>query len=274
MQPSRTGPFPYIPINKRPPLKWSNGAYIAVWVVLNVECFALNEKITPQSHGIPDVPTFARREYGARVGVWRQMEVLERLGIRATVALNSEVCDVYPDIVEEGAKLGWEFIGHSESNTRPQFGMPPNEERRVIFDTRDRIEEATGVRPVGWLGAALQETWNTLDFLAEAGFRYVGDWVNDDQPYLMDIGNPRLVSVPYDREGDKRTIEAGYYTTDAFEARIRRQFDVLYREGKTSGRVMAISLHPYITGEPHRIDALESALSYISNHEQIGRAHV
>ena len=71
------------------------------------------------------------------------------------------------------------------------------QERDAVRATIDRIEMASGKRPVGWLGAGLAETWNTLDYLAEAGIRYVCDWVNDDQPYLFDIGNPPLVSLPY-----------------------------------------------------------------------------
>ena len=75
--------------------------------------------------------------------------------------------------------------------------MDAAEERDAVRATIDRIEAASGNRPVGWLGAGPAETWNTLDYLAEAGIRYVCDWVNDDQPYLFEIGNPPLVSLPY-----------------------------------------------------------------------------
>jgi hypothetical protein len=50
---------------------------------------------------------------------------------------------------------------------------------------------ASGRWPVGWLGAGLVETWNTDDYLAEAGIRYVSDRVNDDQPHLFKIGRAR-----------------------------------------------------------------------------------
>ena len=53
---------------------------------------------------------------------------------------------------------------------------------------------------------------------------------------------------------------------------ICRQFDVLYREGAESGRVMAIALHPYLTGVPHRIDAFAAALGYICNHQRVWKA--
>src|SRR5580658_7904606 len=126
MKPSRYGPFPYSPIIYRAPLKWPNGAHVALWVIPNIEFFALDEKVPPGSGGtgvpVPDVPTWSSRDYGNRVGVFRLMEVLDRYGIRATVALNSEVCAEHPAIIEEGNRLRWEWMGHCESNTPSQRG--------------------------------------------------------------------------------------------------------------------------------------------------------
>jgi hypothetical protein len=117
-----------------------------------------------------------------------------------------------------------------------------------------RIAEMTGRKPVGWLGAGLAETWHTLDFLAEEGCLYIADWVNDDQPYWMDIGGERLVLIPYSYEiNDAPHFQYRNGTIDEFEKMIRRQFDTLYAEGAQSGRVMAICLHPYLIGVPHRI---------------------
>jgi len=272
MDPRRTGPFPYSPIIARSPLTWPGGARLALWVIPNVEVFALDERL-PGAGKIPDVPMWAIRDYGARVGIWRLMEVLSRHGIRGTAALNSEVCDAYPQIVEEAQRLGWEFMGHNESNTRRLNEIAPDEERGAIQRALARIEKATGKRPHGWLGSGLQETWNTLDALVEAGCRYVADWVNDDQPYLMEVNGRPLVSIPYSYEiNDKPAFETLHRTADEFETMIRRQFDVLYREGAHSGRVMAICLHPYIIGVPHRIGALEAALGYITGHEGVWRA--
>jgi allantoinase len=133
--------------------------------------------------------------------------------------------------------------------------------------TIDRIEAASGKRPVGWLGAGLAETWNTLDYLAEAGTRYVCDWVNDDQPYLFEIGNPPLVSLPYSvQTNDVPAYFEMKASVPEFEAILRRQFDTLYREGDTIPRVMAIVVHPFVTGQPHRIGALDAALEYICSH--------
>ena len=270
MEPRKYGPFPYIPINRRPKITWPGGAHVAVWVSPNFEAFALDEKMPVGKGKIPDVMYWSLRDYGARVGVFRVMDVLSERGIRASVMLNSEVCDVYPEIIEDALKLDWEFLGHNESNTRPLNDIPPDDEKRVIHDSLARIEKATGKKPRGWLGSGVQETWNTLDYLADEGLRYVCDWVNDDQPYMIDAGGRQMVSLPYSMEiNDRPAFDRYYRSSDEFELMIRRQFDVLYREGAESGRVMSISVHPFIIGVPHRIWALESGLDYIASHDGV-----
>jgi allantoinase len=278
MKPARYGPFPYSPIIHRPPLHWPNGAHVALWVIPNIEFFALDEKVPPGSGGsgvpVPDVPTWSARDYGNRVGVFRLMEVLDRHGIRATVALNSELCAEHPAIIDEGNKRQWEWMGHCESNTRRLNAALPGDERHIVKNALSTIERATGARPRGWLGAGLQETWDTLDLLAGEGCDYVCDWTNDDQPYLMSLDDGRtLVSVPYSHEiNDKPAFERLNRTADEFRDMICRQFDVLYREGAQSGRVMAIAIHPYLTGVPYRIDAFDAALRYISGHGRVWKA--
>lgn len=272
MQPSRTGPFKFTPINRRPKLAWPNGARVALWIIPNIETFPLNEPVPSGIGKVPDVYSWSVREYGARVGIFRLMEVMERHGMKGTVALNSEVCDDHPQIIEDAKKLGWEFMGHNQSNARYLFQYGPEEERKVVLDTFNRIEKATGARPKGWLSSGLSETWNTLDYLVEAGASYVCDWVADDQPFAMSIGGKRLVSVPYSAEiNDLPAMLRNFKTAEEFDVMIRRQFDVLYAEGLQSGRVMAIALHPFIIGVPHRIGALDSALKYILAHDGVWR---
>ena len=280
MKPSPYGPFPFSPINRRPKYSLPGGARVALWVVTNIEFFALDKPMPGESNERPKgtdptpmVRHWAQRDYGNRVGVFRLMDTLSAHGIRSTVALNSDVCDHHPQIIEDCVKLGWEMMGHCRANTERLTEVPLNEERGVIRHSLDRIGRATGKRPVGWLGAGLQETWNTLDHLADEGCIYVADWVNDDQPYMMDVGGKPLVSIPYSYElNDTSAIVRSKYTPGEFERMIRDQFDVLYREGAESGRVMAICLHPYITGQPHRIMALKRALEYIDRHPGVWKA--
>jgi peptidoglycan/xylan/chitin deacetylase (PgdA/CDA1 family) len=273
MDPRKYGPFPYVPIHQRPKITWPDGARLALWVVPNIEFFPLDEKVLFGTGIVPDVISWAPRDYGARIGIFRMMEVMSKYDVRATVALNSDVCDAYPQIIEEAGKLDWEIMGHNMTNSRPLTQIDPATEAAVINATLDRIEQATGVRPRGWLSAALGETWHTLDHLVDAGVRYVCDWVNDDQPYLMDIGGKRLVSIPYSSEtNDFGPFVRHGHTPEQFADTIRRQFDVLYEEGADSGRVMAICLHPFLIGVPHRIRALDAALDYICGHDHVWKA--
>jgi allantoinase len=276
MQPRPYGPFPYSPIIRRPRLEWPNGAHVALWVIPNIEYFSLLER--PGGYGpggkIPDVVMWCERDYGNRVGVFRIMETLDRYGIRGTVALNSDLCAEHPEIIEEGEKRNWEWMGHNESNTRRLNEMAPGEEPKAIARTFAAIAKATGRRPVGWLSSGLQETWDTLDHLAAEGCEYVADWCNDDQPYVMTLdGGRSIVAMPYTQQlNDKSAIERRFNTADEFRQMICDQFDVLYREGAKSGRVMAIALHPYLIGVPHRIGALDKALRYICKHRKVWKA--
>src|SRR5206468_2708127 len=135
MQPQRSGPFPYVPINRRPRITWPNGARLALWVIPNVETFPLNEPVPGGTGLAPDVINWAPRDYGNRVGIFRMMEVMARHGVRGTVALNAEVCDDYPQIIEDARALDWEFMGHNQSNSRLLHLMAPEEERRVVLAT-------------------------------------------------------------------------------------------------------------------------------------------
>ncbi|MEX6509036.1 polysaccharide deacetylase family protein [Jiella sp. M17.18] len=277
MQPRTYGPFPYSPIIRRKPWTMPGNARVALWVIPNIEFFALDEQVPVAAGGggvTPDVPTWSARDYGNRVGIFRMMKVLDRFGVRGTVALNSDLCRHHPEILEEAAVRNWELMGHNESNTRRLNAVPPEAERGIIARTLATISDATGQRPTGWLGSGLQETWTTLENLEAEGVRYVCDWTNDDQPYWMSLANGRsIISVPYSQElNDKPAFERRHMTAAAFAETICRQFDVLWDEGAESGRVMAIALHPYLTGVPHRIRALEEALAYVCRHDGVWRA--
>src|SRR5262245_52609281 len=196
--------FPYSPIIDRPPLRWPNGARVAVWLIPNIEHFLFDRPATRNTDGSlglnPDVLNYSWRDFGVRVGIWRMMEVMEKYGVKGTVALNSDVCKHYPRIIEEGNKLGWEWMGHGRSNSEFINTQTLADERKIITEVVTTIREHAGKAPRGWLGPALSESYNTLDLLAEAGVEYVADWVNDEQPYPMKTKTKTMISLPYSIE--------------------------------------------------------------------------
>ena len=269
MEPQRYGPFPYRTARDLRELRWPNDARLALWVVPNIEFFPLNEPI-PGGRAVPDINAWSKRDYGNRIGVFRLMDVMAKFGIRGTVALNSDICTSHPQIISEAMRENWELMGHCETNSRALNSVGEDEEGGVIANVLATIERASGQRPRGWLGAGLQETWHTLEHLVDAGVHYVADWCNDDQPYMIYLGDKRLVSIPYSLEiNDRPAFERFHRSSAEFEQMIRDQFDVLYRESERTGKVMAIALHPFLIGMPHRIGALDRALEYICGHDEI-----
>jgi peptidoglycan/xylan/chitin deacetylase (PgdA/CDA1 family) len=264
------GRFAYSAIIDRPPVRWPNGARLALWVIPNIEHFQFDQTYGGTANTAPDLIGYAPRDYGNRVGVWRIMEAMDKHGIRGTAALNGAVCEFEPRIIEEGNKRGWEWMGHCMTNSRRLSGADEASERKIIADTVRTLREGTGKAPRGWLGAGLAETTRTPELLKEQGIDYVADWVNDDQPYRMRTAHGDLYSIPYSVEiNDRVAYDERKVTPPEFARMIREQFDCLYQEGETSARVMAICLHPWISGVPHRMPYLREALSYIDGHAEI-----
>jgi allantoinase len=266
--------FDYSPIARRPPWKLPRGARIAVWTIVNVEEWDI-EKAMPRQYltspqgvaTIPDVPNWAWHDYGMRVGFWRLLEALAKRRIRATTSINANVCEAYRPVAEAMRQAGWEFMGHGVVQGAMHL---VTDQRQAIRDSIKLLQDFTGKPPRGWLGPGLTETWETLDLLAEEGIEYVSDWVNDDQPYEIRTRAGTLVSVPYTLElNDIPMMVIQHHESRAWVDRCRDQFDRLYAEGARNPRVMAIAVHPYIHGVPHRIKYLEAVYDYVRKHKGV-----
>jgi len=266
--------YDYWPIIERPKLALPNGARLAFWIGLNIEHYEVDKPATSIFSGTamlqPDPLNFGWRDYAPRVGVWRMMDLLDKHGIRASVLLNADVCARYPQIIREGNKRNWAWLAHGKNNSVFQAGMPEDEERRYLTDVVNTIKEHTGKQPLGWLGPALTESYNTPQILADLGLGYILDWCNDDQPFPVKVQRGRMISVPYSIEiNDVSIFVAKSMTGDDFYQMVVDQFDQLYEEGAESGRVMALCLHPFIVNQPFRHRYLARALEYITKREKV-----
>ena len=261
--------LPYTAIVDRPKLALPGGARVAVWVIVNVEEWsderAMPRTVLPPPFGqplLPDLPNWAWHEYGMRVGFWRILEALKALEVPATLAINGSVCRSYPRVAKAAMDAGWEFMGHGYVQ-RPMHHV--EDQRKAIADTVSAIKKFTGKKPRGWESPGLTETYETIDYLAEAGIEYVADWVLDDQPVRIQTASGPIVSVPYTVEmNDIAMMVLQNHPSEEWLRRGIDHFDRLHMEGEKSARVMAISVHPYITGVPHRIGYLEKLYRYIS----------
>ncbi|GAA5178672.1 polysaccharide deacetylase family protein [Rugosimonospora acidiphila] len=258
--------FDYRPITQRPAIRWPGGARVAAYIGLNVEHFLLDRPSTSIWPGtadlVPDALNYGWRDYGARVGVWRTMDILDRHGIRASVLLNSMVAQRYPQIIEAGRSRDWAWLAHGKTNSILHTGMSLDDERHVLTEIVDTIADATGQRPRGWMGPGLTETLNTPALLAELGLSYVLDWTNDDQPYELNV--PGLMSVPYTLELNDLGLFGKGTTGPEFLQIVKDQYEQLHADSADSGRVMALALHPFVTGQPFRAKYLDQALAFLA----------
>ena len=262
-------------IFERKPFKWPGNKTLAVWIAPNIEVWHYDSPagtaVSPNvANRVPDVINYAWREYGMRVGLWRVADVLDAAGIKASVALNSAICETFPKAMEQMKKRGWEFMGHGTTNSENLAGLALEKEREVIQHVLKTIEQSTGKKVRGWLGTGLTQTYNTLDILAEEGVTYCGDWNSDDQPFPMKVKKGKMISIPYCMEiNDLPLFIRKNYTGEQYYKSLIDQFDTLYADSGKHSRVMGIPLHPMITGQPLRIKYLQQAIAYVKKHERV-----
>jgi allantoinase len=260
----------YSAITERPPLRLPGNARVAVWVIVNVEEWDATQPmprtvLTPPAGGSPspDVPNWAWHEYGNRVGFWRLLQIFDEFKLPAVLAINGSAIAAYPAIVQAALARHWEFIGHGFTQ-RSMQKVP--DEAFDIRRTREVIAAATGTPPRGWLGPGLTETWETPDLLAEAGYDYVCDWVLDDQPVWLRTRSQPILNIPYTQEcNDVAMMLIQHHKASEYSDRAIDQFEQIYADAESSARVMALVLHPYIMGAPHRTRYFRKVVEYISN---------
>ncbi len=254
-------------MHERQPVAWPGGKSVAVWVCVSLEWFPITPSDTPfrapghMQTPYPDYRHYTARDYGNRVGVYRLLDVLKHIGARASFATNSEITKRYPLLISDIVAAGHEIIAHStDMNGTIASGLPIDEERALIARSLDELEQATGMRPTGWLSIARSQSWNTAELLKAAGVTYCCDWVNDELPYRMTTG---LINLPLNHElSDRQIITTQQQSADSYAQSIGDAFDWLAGEAtRFGGRMLPLHITPYIMGLPYRIGAFERLLA-------------
>jgi len=263
------------PIINRPKLLLKNNKKIILWVIVNLEVW---DPDLPQPRNIlpppmnapmlPDLPNWSWHEYGMRVGFWRILKALQERQISSTLALNATVVDYYPETVEAAIKANWEPMGHGYIQ-RPMHKV--DNQFVDIKSAIDKIENFTKEEVIGWESPGLTETADTLDILSEHGIKYTANWPVDDLPQDLKVkSGKRMITLPYPIEiNDVVMTSVQVHKSDEIFTRGKLQFDRLYQEADENVKIMAISVHPYLTGVPHRISFFEQLLDYILKHQDV-----
>ncbi|MBA4791744.1 MAG: polysaccharide deacetylase family protein [Rhizobiales bacterium] len=264
----------YSAISQRPKLRLPGGARMAVWIIVNIEEWNPRETmprtvLTPPAGGapMPDIPNWAWHEYGNRVGFWRLLEVFDDNNVPAALAINGSAIQAYEPISRAAMDRNWEFIGHGFSQKNMQ---KVENEAADIAKTTQIIADYTGKRPRGWLGPGLTETWETPDLLVENGYDYVLDWVLDDEPVVLKTRTKPIVNIPYTQEcNDVAMMLIQHHKASEYYDRAIDQFEQIYEDARDSARIMALVIHPYIMGAPHRARYFRKAIERIRSYDDV-----
>lgn len=271
--------YSYSPIGSREILRWPGSKPVAISVVLYLDYWELE---TPADHHkppevqgmwghqFPDLRTFSYRLYGERIGVYRILRLLEKYRVRATIAVGSEICKRYPELVIECAQAGHEIAAHGTHATRMITSkMTEQQELEHIHESTAAIESCIGIRPTGWFGQYQNESSRTPFLLAQQGFSYLGDWSNDEQPYEL-LTTPKMVSFPIHPElDDMQVLWMRQQPAWDYPGMVRDAVNQMVTDGQINARSLSLGLRSWIAGRPHRIRYVDEALWEITRRQDV-----
>jgi allantoinase len=267
--------YPPQPIVARNPLRWPNGARLAFAVVVSIEFYELQPSadafLPPDLPGgfgrgpYPDFRNYTHREYGARVGLFRLMDVLDARRIKATAAIDARTARERPVILAHCRDRGWEISAHGRAVTDViSSRLDEADERDYIRTSLAALSQAAGTSPRGWHGPEYGESRRTVQLLAESDLDYVLDWPNDEQPYVMRAGYRRLVALPMSVDLDdviahwQRKVSMPRWRQSVIEA-----VDRLRADGETTARHLILNVHPWLMGQAFRSTYFAEVLDHV-----------
>jgi peptidoglycan/xylan/chitin deacetylase (PgdA/CDA1 family) len=274
-QPVAGPPRDLVGYGEHPPkIEWPGGARVAVQIVVNYEegsekTFPMGDQTNDFLHEIPfavegqrDLAVESTYEYGSRAGIWRLFRIFDNAGIPVTFFAAAVALERNPAVARRLALRGDEPAAHGYRWSN-HFEMTRDEEREAIRRAVESIEATTGTRPQGWY--CREMSTNTRELVVEeGGFVYDSECYNDDLPYWTMVGTQPHIVVPYTLVvNDARfVLGTGYGSPEHFFETAKATLDRLRNDGDDAGRMMSIGLHPRITGNPARADALARFIGY------------
>lgn len=265
-------------LQNRKEVQWPKGKKIALWINVGLQFFPLNQKGVPfkvpggMTKPYPDLRHFSLRDYGNRVGIFRLLNAFDHYNITPTFAMNTRLAERLPYLTGKIKERGNEIMCHGYDMDKLHFGgQNEQEETDLVKRSLDKLRALTGQDIAGWISPAKNESENTPDILAAHGISYFCDWVNDDMPYDFKTKNGTLTAMPLSTElEDRFIILNNYHSAEDWADQVDDAFEFLLKESELlGGRILSLNIHPWVLGQPHRIQYLERILDRLSSHHEV-----
>ncbi len=268
-------------LSDRKPIEWPNEKKVALWINVGLQFFPLNQKGIPfkvpggMTKPYPDLRHYSLRDYGNRVGIYRFLKAFDQYNITPTFAMNTRLTERVPYLLDKIKERGNEIMCHGfNMDTLHYGGQDMQEENDIIKRSLDQLRKLTGQEIKGWVSPAKNESENTPDLLKSNGIDYFCDWVNDDMPYSFHTKDGNLTAMPLPTELDDHFIILNnLHSAEDWADQVEDALDFMLKESSTQGgRVLGLSIHPWVLGQPHRIQYLERVLERFSKNDAIWSA--
>lgn len=268
-------------LSERPKIQWPNGKKLALWVNVCLQFYPLNQQGKPfkvpggMTMPYPDLRHYSLRDYGNRVGIYRFMRAFDKYQVVPTFAMNTRLAERNPYLLGAIIERGDEIACHGyHMDTLHYGGQDLEQERELINRSLGLLRDLSGQNINGWLSPARSESENTPDLLALHGIEYFSDWVNDDMPYEFRTRHGNLTAMPLSNElQDTYILMNNLHSEQSYVDQVCDACDYLLNEAsQEGGRILALNIHPWMLGQPHRIGKLEEVLEYISAKTEVWSA--
>lgn len=265
--------YPYRILPRAAPVAWPGGARVALWVAVHAGWFPMDMPLKPfiapggMERPYPSYWDFTQRDYGNRIGIYRLMKAMAARGVKGTALLSGALAREYPVLMDDIAAAGWEpacaglDMGHLHHG-----GVAEAEERAWVAEAAALLRGRFGDAVTGWHSPAHSESARTADLVAGAGFTWTSGWANDDMPYAFATNAGPLTAMPLSQDlSDQRMLLQQHMATEDFTAAILAAHATLDAEAQATGggRVLTLSVTPWLMGQPHRIRAFGAMLDAI-----------
>ena len=261
---------------ERTPVAWPDGRPLALWLNVSLQHFPLNPAGEGfKAHGsmsmpYPDLRHYTLRDYGNRVGVFRVLDALRNHGLQASLAVNGELAERYPALLRRLQATGFELLGHGWNMDSVHYGgLDPEREREWIRRSLATLAPYASQPIRGWLSPARSQSEQTPELLRAAGIDWCADWVNDELPYAFNTGNGPLSMLPLSLELEDRFIVGeNLHAESEYADQVIDACDFLLEEARRTGhgRLLALNIHPWVMGQPHRIKHLQRVFAHLAAH--------
>jgi allantoinase len=265
--------YPWRSSINRPKVAWPGSAALACMIVVPLEFHMLNPSGKPFKHPgamatpYPDLRHYTTRDYGNRIGAFRILRALKAAGLKGTFPVNAVLLSRVRPLIDAILEDGHEIAAYGVDTDHIHWsGLEQGVEKEWVEETRAAFT-AIGLSPRVWMSPARQQSFQTLDLIAAAGFNICLDWEQDSVPVSMNTSAGDVTAVPLSNELDDRSLLIDRrQTEDEWADQVIEAAAYMVAEApRFGGQALGFTLTPYVAGQPFRIAALRHLLARLAS---------